>query len=146
MESNPLLGLHRLGALLLCNIVLYSIGLYFHHQTHPQLACFHFGSASSFLLELFLCSSSVAYWTPTKRGSSSFSVISFFLFIRFMEFSRQECLSGLPFPSPVDHVLSQLSTMIYPSWVALPGMAHSFIELDKAVVHVIRLKTTITEN
>ena len=25
------------------------------------------------------------------------------------------------------------------SWVALQGMAHSFIELDKAVVHVIRL-------
>ena len=24
-----------------------------------------------------------------------------------------------------------------PSWVALYGMAHSFIELDKAVVHVI---------
>ena len=26
-----------------------------------------------------------------------------------------------------------------PSWVALHGMIHSFIELDKAVVHVIRL-------
>ena len=26
-----------------------------------------------------------------------------------------------------------------PSWVALHGMAHSFIELDKAVVHVISL-------
>ena len=25
------------------------------------------------------------------------------------------------------------------SWVALHGMAHSFIELDNAVVHVIRL-------
>ena len=25
------------------------------------------------------------------------------------------------------------------SWVALHGMAHSFIEIDKAVVHVIRL-------
>ena len=25
------------------------------------------------------------------------------------------------------------------SWVALHGMAHSFIELDKAVIHVIRL-------
>ena len=24
-------------------------------------------------------------------------------------------------------------------WVALDGMAHSFIELDKAVVHVINL-------
>ena len=25
------------------------------------------------------------------------------------------------------------------SWVALHGMGHSFIDLDKAVVHVIRL-------
>ena len=56
-----------------------------------------------------------------------------------MGFSRQEYRSGLPFPSPADHVLSKLSTMTYPSWVALHGMAHSFIELDKAVVHVIGL-------
>ena len=26
---------------------------------------------------------------------------------------------GLPFPSPVDHILSGLSTMTRPSWVAL---------------------------
>ena len=39
----------------------------------------------------------------------------------------------------MDHVLSELSSMTCPSWVALHGMAHSFIELDKAVVHVIRL-------
>ena len=43
------------------------------------------------------------------------------------------------FPSPVNHVLSKLSTMTCRSWVALHGMAHSFIELDKAVVHVISL-------
>ena len=39
----------------------------------------------------------------------------------------------------MDHILSELSTMTHPSWVALHSMAHSFIELDKAVVHVIRL-------
>ena len=44
------------------------------------------------------------------------------------------------FPSPVDHVLSEISTMTHPSWVALHGMAHSFIELDKAVFPVIRKK------
>ena len=27
----------------------------------------------------------------------------------------------------------------HPSWVSLNGMAHSFTELDKAVIHVIRL-------
>ena len=90
--------------------------------------CFRFGSASSYLLELFLCSSPVAYWAPTDLGSSSFSVISFCLFILFMGFSRQEYWSGLPFPSSVDHVLSELSTMTHSSWVALHGMAHSFIE------------------
>ena len=30
--------------------------------------------------------------------------------------------------------LSELSTMTHPSWVALHGMAHSFIELDEAVM------------
>ena len=101
--------------------------------------CFFFGSVSSFFLELFLHWSPVAYWTPTDLGSSSFSVLYFCLFLLFMGFSRQEYWSGLPFPSPVDHILSKHSTMTHPSWVALHGMAHSFIELDKAVVHVISL-------
>ena len=56
-----------------------------------------------------------------------------------MGFSKQEYRSGLPFPSPVDHILSELSTMTHPSWVALHGISHRFIELDKAMVHVIRL-------
>jgi len=101
--------------------------------------CFCFGSVSSFFLELFLHSSPVAYWTPTDLRSSSFSVLSFCLFILFMGFSRQEYWSGLPFPSPVDHVLSELSTMTCPSWVALHSMAYSFIELGKPVVQGISL-------
>ena len=88
---------------------------------------------TAFFLELFLHWSPVAYWAPTDLGSSSFSVLSFCLFILFMGFSRQEYWSGLPFPSPVDHVLSELSTLTCPSWVALHGMAHSFTELDKTV-------------
>ena len=101
--------------------------------------CFCFGSVSSFFLELFLHWSPVAYWAPTNLGSSSFSVLSFCLFILFMGFSRQEHWSGLPFLPPVDHILSELSTMTCPSRVALRGMAPSFIELDNTVVHVIRL-------
>ena len=100
---------------------------------------FCFGSVSSFFLELFLHWSPEAYWAPTDPGSSYFSVLSFCLFILFMGFSRQEYWSGLPFPSPVDHILSELSTMMHLTWVDLQGVAHSFIELDKAVVHVIRL-------
>ena len=101
--------------------------------------CFCFGSVSLFFLELFLHWSPVAYLAPTDLWSSSFSVLSFCLFILFMGFSRQEYWSGLPFPSPVDHILSELSTMIHLFWVALYGVAYSFVELDKAVVHVIRL-------
>ena len=99
---------------------------------------FYFGSVSSFFLELFLHWSTVA-WAPADLGSSSFTVLYFCLFILFMGFSRQEYWSGLPFPSPVDHILSELSTMTLPSWVVLHSIAHSFIELDKAVVPVIRL-------
>ena len=98
-----------------------------------------FGSISSFFLELFLHWSPVAYWAPTNLGNSSFSVLSFWLCILFMGFSKQEYWSDLPFPSPVDHILSELSIMTYPFWVAPHSMTHSFIELDKAVVQVIRL-------
>ena len=85
--------------------------------------CLCFGSIPSFFLELFLHWSPVAYWAPTDMGSSSFSIQSFCLFILFVGFSRQEYWSGLPFPSPVDHILSDLSTMILLSWVAPHGMA-----------------------
>ena len=105
-------------------------------QTHKWVF-FCFGPIPAFFLELFLHWSPVAYWAPIDLGSSSFSVPSFCLFILFMGFSRQEYWSGFPFPSPVDHVSPELSTMTGPSWVALHGMAYSFIELDKALVHVI---------
>ena len=102
--------------------------------------CFCFGSIPSFLLELFLHWSPVACWAPTNLGNSSLSILSFCLFILFMEFSRQEYSSGLPFPSPVVHFLSDLPTMTCPSWVAPWAW---LIELDKAVVHVIRLTSCL---
>ena len=101
--------------------------------------CFHFGSISSFFLKLFLHSCAVAYWASTSLGSSFFSVLSFCLFILFMGFSRQENWSGLPVPSPMNHILSELSIITHPSWLAQHGMARGFIELVKAVVHVIGL-------
>ena len=66
---------------------------------------------------------------------TSFSIQSFCLFILFMGFSSQQYWSGLPFPSPMDHILSDLSTMTHLSWVA-PQAWLGFIELDKAVVLV----------
>ena len=68
---------------------------------------------------------SVEIWAIPALGSSSVSWDTFFqcpifcLFILFTGFSRRECWRGWPFPSPVDHVWSELSTMTRPSWVAL---------------------------
>ena len=122
----------------LSDIVLYIIRLYFHHQTHPHLGIVSaLAQPHSFLLELCLYSSPVAYWAPINLGSSTLSVISFCLFILFMDFLRQKCWGGLPIPSPVDHVLSEFSTMTRQSWVPLHSMHHSFIELDKAVISLV---------
>ena len=99
-------------------IALYCIGPCFYPVTPTTGYCFCFGSIPSFLLKLFLHWSPVAYWAPTDLGSSSFSILWFCLFILFMGFSRQEYWSGLPFPSPVDRILSDLSTMTSPTWVA----------------------------
>ena len=80
--------------------------------------CFCFGSIPSFFLELFLHWAPVAYWAPTDLGSSSFGILSFCLFILFMGFSRQEYWSGLPFPSPVDHILINRLTMKLPDFLS----------------------------
>ena len=51
----------------------------------------------------------------------------------------------------MDRVLSELYTMTSPSWVALHGIAHSFIELckalhhNKAVIHEGDIYNTICE-
>ena len=56
-------------------------------------------------------------------------------------FLQQEYWSNFQFYPPVDHALSELSTMTCMTWVALHSMAHSFIELhkpfhhNKAVIH-----------
>ena len=75
--------------------------------------CFHFCSVCPLFLELRLHSFPVANWAPINLGSLPFSVISFCLFILF---SRQKYWSGLPFPSLVDHISSELSTMTCLRW------------------------------
>ena len=99
---------------------------------------FPYGPAALFFLELLvsaLCCSPVAYWTPSDLGVSSSLVISFCLFILFMEFSWQEYWSGLPFPPPIGHVISELFIITHLSWVVLNGMAYSFIEFCKSSLH-----------
>ena len=84
--------------------------------------CYSWRCKESYMTEL-LNWSPVAYWAPTHLGSSSFSILLFCLFILFMGFSRQEYWSDLPFPSPVDHSLSDLSTMTCSFWMAPHGIA-----------------------
>ena len=102
--------------------------------------CFCFVSIPSFFLELFLYWSPVVYWAPTDLGSSSFSILSFCLFILFTGFSRKEYWS---------HSLLQWTTSCQtcPPWPVHLGWPHiawlSFVELDKAVVHVIRLASCL---
>ena len=58
-----------------------------------------------------------------------------FKLLMFTGLLQQEYWSGLPFPLPVDHFVSELSPKTCPSWVALHGVAHSFIELCKSLHH-----------
>jgi len=102
--------------------------------------CFCIGSFPSFFLELFLYWSRAVYWAPTNLGSSSFSILLFCLFILFM---GSQCKNTEVFC----HSLLQWTTFCQssPPWPVHLGWPHtawlSFIELDKAVVHVIRLAT-----
>jgi len=110
-------------------------------DTSTTAGCFCFGPVSSFFVEQFLCSSPEAYWTLIDLGGSSSSILSFCLFTLFMGFWRQGYWSGLPFPSPVDHVLSELPTMARLSWVAL----HSMVPASKHNACLINHLTYFTE-
>ena len=73
---------------------------------------------------------------------------TFFVLFVFGELGWQKYWSGLPFPPPVDHILSPTLTRL--SWVNLRGTARSFIELhnplclDQAVTHIISQQLLFT--
>ena len=98
--------------------------------------CFCFGCESSFFLEVFLHSSPVAYWAPADFGSSCpiflpFHTVHGVLKVKILKWFVILFSSGPRFVRTFHHD---------PSVLAGPhGTALSFIELDKAVVHVIRL-------
>ena len=117
----------------LCDIVLTASDSLFTTRHIHNWVSFLLWPSLFFLLELSLCSSLVAHWTPTDMGDSFSGGISFCRFILLMGFSQQEYWSGLSFPPPVDPVWSELFAVTHPSWVALPSMAHSFIELLKSL-------------
>ena len=79
-------------------VVLIALDSAFTTRHIPAGHHFCFGSASSLFLELFLCFSPVAYSTHTDLGGSSFSFLSYCLFILFMGFSGQERLPMFAIP------------------------------------------------
>ena len=100
--------------------------------------CFHFGSVSSFFLELFLHWSPVAYWASTYLGSHlsvsyilPFHTVHGVLKARILNWLAISFSSGPHFVRTLHHDPS--------IWVALYVIIHSLIKLDKAVVHVISL-------
>ena len=68
-----------------CSISLYSIEPCLYHQSHPQLGVvFALAPSLHSFWSYFSTDLHVAYWAPTDLGSSSFSVLSFCLFVLFM--------------------------------------------------------------
>ena len=119
----------------------YIIGLYFHHQSHPHLGvAFASTLISSFFLESFL------HWSPIVYGywltwGVHLSVSYLLPFHTVHGVLKARIVKWFAIPSPVDHILSDLYTMIclYTIILGGPTRAHSLIELDKTVVHVISL-------
>ena len=101
--------------------------------------CFCFGSIPSFFLELYLHWSPVAYWASTDLGKFLFHYPIILPFHTVHEVLKARILKwfAIPFSSgphsvrPLHHDLPLLGGPI--------GHKVSFIELDKAVVPVIRL-------
>ena len=72
-------------------------------------------------------------------GGSSSGCHIFLLFHTVHEVLEAGMLEWFAIPSSTDHTLSELSTMTCPCWVALDGMAHSFMShispfVSKAVI------------
>jgi len=100
--------------------------------------CFCFDSIPSFFLELFLCWSQVAYWALTNWGVPL--SVSYHFAFSYCSWGSQGKSTEV-----VCHSLLQWTTFCQtsPPWPVCFGWPHrawlGFIELDKAVVHVIRL-------
>ena len=93
-----------------------------------------FGLVASFILGLLvilLCSSPEAYWTPSDLGDSS--LVSYLFGLWYSSWGSHGKYTGVVCtPSSCEsRFVRTLWQMTHPSWVALHGMAHSFIELYK---------------
>ena len=104
--------------------------------------CFCFGSIPSFFLELFLHWSPITYWAPTDLGVHL--SVSYLFAFSYCSLGSQGRNTEV-----VCHSLLQWTTFCQttPPWSVHLGWPHkawlSFIELNKAVVLVIRLASCL---
>ena len=114
----------------------YSIGPCFHHQSYPQLGIVF---ALTLSLHSFWSSFSSSILDTYQAGEFIFQYPIFLPFHTVHGILKTRILKwfGIPFSSGPHFVQTLHHDPL--SRVALCGMAHSFIELDKAVVHVISL-------
>ena len=99
---------------------------------------FHFGPDTSFFLKPLVIafrSSLISYWTPSNLGAHLLCHI-FLPFLIVHGFLTASRLVWFAIPSSSrPHILSELFTVTYPSWVALHSLAHSFTELCEPLCH-----------
>ena len=92
-----------------------------------QILC-HWASREDFL-KLFiiaLCSFPVAYWTASGLAMGGGLIFWCHIFLPFHTVHgilKARILGWFTIPSPMDHILSELFTIIHPTWVALHSMA-----------------------
>ena len=117
----------------------YSIRFYFHHKSHPQLGIV-------FALALSLCSFWSFFFTDLQYHNGHLLTWGLHLSVSYLlsfhtvhGVLKAKILKWFATPFSSRPLFSELSILTHLSWVALHGVAHSFIELDKAVVHVIIL-------
>ena len=84
-----------------------------------------------------LLSSSI--WGTYQPGEFFFQYPIFLPFHTVHGVLKARILKWFAFPFSSGPCFSELSTVTHPSWLTLQGMAHSLVQLDKAVVHVISL-------
>ena len=111
----------------------YSIRLYFHQKSHPQLG------AVLLWLRVFVLSGVISPLISSsilgtyQPGDFIFQCPIFLPVHTIVGVLKARILKWFAIPCSSNHILSELSSM------TLHGMAYSFTELDKAVIHVIRL-------
>ena len=105
--------------------------------TSTARCCFCFGFVSSSFLESFFPLISSSILGTYRPGEFIFQCHVFLPFPTAHGGSqgKKTEVFAIPFSSGPRFV--RTSTMTHPSWVTLHGMAHSFIELDKAVISLI---------